>query len=267
MHDDALWGSDRLDLDAYLARIGQERRDPSPEALAALHEAHVRAIAFENVDVLQARHPGVDLPTVADKLVDRGRGGYCFEHTTLFAAALEQLGYGVERRLGRVGDPLAKPRTHFVAIAEAQGERFLCDVGFGFSPLRPIPWRDGVEADRDGWRHRLERTPRGWELSRFGADGWELMHTTDELPVVPVDVEMGHHYTSTHPASMFRATVILARYVGRRHVTLSDGVVTIRTAGEPTERRSVGIDEAAAWIRTLEPALADDVDALVRRFA
>jgi hypothetical protein len=46
------WQSERLDLDAYLARIGVPAASPSRKALDELHEAHVRTFTFDNIDVL-----------------------------------------------------------------------------------------------------------------------------------------------------------------------------------------------------------------------
>ena len=99
------WQVDRFDLDGYLARVDRPAEPPSRAALDALHEAHVRTFTFDNIDVLLDQHPGVGLEQVQAKFIGRGRGGYCFEHGTLFAAALERLGYDVTRRLGRVGPP------------------------------------------------------------------------------------------------------------------------------------------------------------------
>src|SRR5215207_733437 len=110
------WQIERLDLDAYLARIGVSGQPPSRAALDQLLEAHVRTFTFDNIDVLLDQHPGVGLDAVQEKFVGRGRGGYCFEHMVLFSAALERLGYDVERRLGRVGDPSVAPRTHCVVV-------------------------------------------------------------------------------------------------------------------------------------------------------
>lgn len=104
------WGCERLNLDVYLGCIGVVARAPSLDALRELHEAHVRTFTFDNIDVLLGRGPVVDLPAIDAKFVGRHRGGYCFEHATLFAAALVRLGYLVERRLGRVGDPRLAPR-------------------------------------------------------------------------------------------------------------------------------------------------------------
>ena len=121
------WQVDVLDLTGYLARLhlsDASVESPSRAALDALHEAHVRAFTFDNIDVLLGQHPGVALPAVQLKFVGRGRGGYCFEHSTIFAAALERLGYQVRRHLGRVGDPATgsqQGRTHMVVEVVLDG--------------------------------------------------------------------------------------------------------------------------------------------------
>ena len=83
-----------LDLDAYFNRIrwGGDTR-PTYETLAQLVRAHMRYIPFENLDVLLGRGIRIDIESVQEKLVRAQRGGYCFEHATLFAAVLERLGF------------------------------------------------------------------------------------------------------------------------------------------------------------------------------
>jgi arylamine N-acetyltransferase len=96
MTDD--WSVGKLDLDAYLARIGYAGpAGPSEEALTALHRAHLAAIPFENLDILLGRDIRVDLESIQAKLVYARRGGYCYEHGQLFGAALERLGFSVDR--------------------------------------------------------------------------------------------------------------------------------------------------------------------------
>ena len=257
------WQTDRLDLDGYLERLGIAAREPGPEALAELHEAHVRTFTFDNIDVLLGRHPGVSLDAVQQKFVVRGRGGYCFEHSTIFAAALERLGYQVRRHLGRVGDPGAgtqQGRTHMVVEVVLEGRRVLCDPGFGMSLLRPIPMSDGAEDDYPaGWRYRLRRTDAGdWALHRRREEGWEVAHTTDELEVKPVDVVIGHHYTSTFPGSHFTTGLMVAKHLPGGHVTVTHESLTVRTPGEPTEHRPLHEGEIEEWLATLGVPLTPD---------
>jgi arylamine N-acetyltransferase len=257
------WQIDRLDLDGYLERLGITAREPGQEALAELHEAHVRTFTFDNIDVLLGRHPGVSLDAVQQKFVVRGRGGYCFEHSTIVAAALERLGYRVRRHLGRVGDPDAgtqQGRTHMVVEVLLEGRRLLCDPGFGMSLLRPVPMTDGAEDDYPhGWRYRVRRTGAGdWALHRRRETGWEVAHTTDELEVKPVDVVIGHHYTSTFPGSHFTTGLMLARHLPDRHVTVTHESLTVRTPGGPTEHRPLHEGEIEEWLATLEVPLTPD---------
>src|SRR5450631_1379783 len=124
-----------LDLDAYLQRIewaGAVR--PTFDTLTGLLQAHMLHIPFENLDVLLGRPVRIDLAGVQDKLVRAGRGGYCFEHATLFAAALEILGFQPARHSARVilfAPRTASPRTHmFLTVPLAEGT-FVVDPGFG----------------------------------------------------------------------------------------------------------------------------------------
>ncbi|MEQ7129237.1 arylamine N-acetyltransferase [Actinopolymorpha sp. B11F2] len=255
------WRVGHFDLDGYLARLGLPARVPTREALDELHEAHVRTFTFDNIDVLLRQHPGVHLDALQDKFVDRGRGGYCFEHSTIFAAALERLGYHVRRHLGRVGDPAdgsQQGRTHMVVEVVLEGQRLLCDTGFGMSLLRPIPLVDGAEDDHLGWRYRVDRHDGAWAMRRWRDEGWLMMHTTDELPVLPIDPVIGHHYTSTHPSSHFTRTLVLARHLPGRHVTVTHEAVTVRRADAPTEHRPLGDGELAEWLRLLEVPLTED---------
>lgn len=240
--DPSPWQTELLDLDAYLSRVGAPRAAPSRAALDALHEAHVRAFTFDNIDVLLDQHPGLELDAVQQKFVGRGRGGYCFEHNVLFAAVLERLGYDVERRLGRVGDPSA-PRTHCVVRVTVDGEQVLADPGFGMSLLRPIPLADGAEDDFGGWRYRLRLVPlgagRGWALERWRDEHWEAMHVHDEMPVQPLDYVVGHHFTSTFPTTHFRHMLMLTRHLRDRHVAVTHETVTVRRPGRTTDHREL----------------------------
>ncbi len=255
------WEIDSLDLDGYLGRLGVAARPPSREALDELHEAHVRTFTFDNIDVLLGAHPGVSLAAVQDKFVGRGRGGYCFEHSTIFAAAAQRLGYDVIRRLGRVGDAAASPRTHFVIEILLDGQRLLADPGFGMSVLHPIPLEDGHEETNGGWDYRVSRAAGdevAWEMYRHRDGGWEFMHSSDELPVRPVDVVMGHHYTSTFPASHFRSTLMVTRHLDGRHMSVTANAVTVRRPGVPTEHRPLRDGELPERLDELGVPITDD---------
>jgi N-hydroxyarylamine O-acetyltransferase len=254
------WGIERLDLAAYLNRVGRTgaRLDVSAKTLQDLHAAHVRAIPFENVDVVLGTHPGLELDVVQAKLVGRQRGGYCYEHALLFAAVLETLGFEVERRVARVQPHRSGPRTHMNLLVRVDGQEWLADVGFGAGILHPMPLEDGVVVDQGGWEHRLTQDGRTWTLSKRTPVGWEPQHATTDEPQRLIDYEVYHHYVATHPHSPFSHKLVVMRLdegVSRRLVGTD---LTTEYADGRTEHRTLAADEFGQALATLDVVLNDE---------
>ena len=92
-----------IELDAYFKRIGYAGAcAPTLDMLNAIHRLHPSAIAFENLNPLLRKPVRLDLPSLEQKLVKDGRGGYCFEHNTLLRSALEAIGFEVKTLSARV---------------------------------------------------------------------------------------------------------------------------------------------------------------------
>ncbi|WP_181781868.1 arylamine N-acetyltransferase family protein [Pseudonocardia pini] len=241
------WGIHRLDLAAYLARIGCTATDD----LARLHRAHVAAIPFENLDVVLGRGIDPDLEAVQDKLVRRRRGGYCYEHATLFGAALERLGYPVLRLLSRVGGDgtVPTPRTHMVLAVEAAGERWFADVGFGSGVLTPIPWRSDAVEHQGDWLVGLQLGADGetWELwERTPEGGRAVLHRVTEEPQHAADVRMANHFTATYPSSPFVRQVVAIRKDEHTRWTLAGRELTTARPDGTEEKRTLSGEEVAA---------------------
>ncbi|RZQ65982.1 arylamine N-acetyltransferase family protein [Amycolatopsis suaedae] len=249
------WGIEAVDVDAYLDRIDHLRLPPSPAALRSMMAAHIRAIPFENVDVLIG-HPGISLAAITAKLVGRRRGGYCYEHALLFAAVLERLGYTVERRMARVQPGGSGLHTHMLLVAHAGGEPHLVDIGFGAGMMYPMPLRDGAVVDQAGWEHRLDRVGPLWTLSKRTADGdWEVLHEHDEAPQRPADYEVAHHYVSTHPRSPFTGQLVVMRLEPGVSKRLVGGELTVEYADGRVERTPVPVEDIDRTLRQLDVEL------------
>ncbi|HJL22417.1 MAG TPA: arylamine N-acetyltransferase, partial [Polyangiaceae bacterium LLY-WYZ-15_(1-7)] len=225
------------DLDAYLARVGwRGARRPTRRVLDGLMAAHVAAIPFENLDVLLGR--GVDLADVAvfDKLVHRRRGGYCFEQNGLFARALSALGFRVEAlaaraRVGRAREE-TPPRTHLALAVEAEGARWLVDVGLGgLSMTGAIRFEEGVvQATPHEPRRLLWEGGRWWHQARLDAGWVDVCELTGEA-MPPIDREVASFFASAHPRSAFREAPMVARALpGGGRLGLRGDVLTLRGA-------------------------------------
>jgi N-hydroxyarylamine O-acetyltransferase len=222
---------DTLDLDAYFDRIRWGGGTaPTLATLAGLVEGHVRAIPFENFDVLLGRGIRLDLDALQAKLVRARRGGYCFEHCTLMQAVLRRCGFEVVAHTARVtmiGGREASPRTHmFLDVALPEG-RFVVDPGFGgLAPRHPVPLQDqdrSGDAAAGAW---LRRDDPFWVMHvRRGdvvSEGWITTFDVD----LPIDFELGNHYTATHPASGFRNRLTMRAYVPGGRITLMNRELT-----------------------------------------
>lgn len=225
-----------LDLDAYLGRIGWRGDLRTDHAtLAGLLDAHMRNIPFENLDVLLGRGVRLDLDSLQRKLVAGGRGGYCFEHATLFAAVLERIGFALQRHTARVvlvAPRTESPRTHmFLTVQLAEG-RFVADPGFGsLAPRVPVPLADAHPASAGDGTHWMARDGGFWILRHRSpektVDCWVSEAGADNL----VDFEVGNHYTSTHPQSPFVNRLMLRAFAADRSVSVMNRDVTVRTGG------------------------------------
>ncbi|MGH7071849.1 MAG: arylamine N-acetyltransferase family protein [Acetobacteraceae bacterium] len=232
---------DPLDLDAYLERIRwQGATRPDYATLAGLLAAHIAHIPFENFDVLLARGISLELRDLQAKLVGQGRGGYCFEHATLFAAVLERLGFRPARHAARVIGfrPLDRtPRTHMFLSVTVEGVHYVVDPGFGpyASPL-PLPL-GGAGVPPGAPTHHIAREGSSWILFATRNQGTTPAWISTLEVHLPIDFEVANYYTATHPASLFMNSILASAAIpdGRVNVMNRDVTHIIRGTATRTE--------------------------------
>ncbi|GAA0587788.1 arylamine N-acetyltransferase family protein [Actinomadura livida] len=255
------WQGDLVDLPAYLKRIGHDcDLAPTAGTLRALHRAHVMSIPFENLEIMLGRPIGLSLDAVQAKLVDAPRGGYCFEHNRLFAAVLERLGYEITALASRVmmGGQVLRPCSHVLLHVRPPDlppdePGWLCDVGFGGGPLEPLRFRDGEEAEQDGWGFRLAKekaTPTPW--AEGGAEwalyqrlpkGWTRRQTFALNETFRIDFDVLNHYVSTNPRSPFTMRPFTQRFLPDVHYVLDGTTLTTTRPDGTVETRALAPGE------------------------
>ncbi len=255
-------------LDRYLDRLGL---DAAPQAdadgLALVQAAQLRAVPFENFDVLLGRGVNVAPAAVFEKLVTRRRGGYCFECNTLLRDGLAAMGFEARTLLARVVvdrvDGPVPARTHAIVEVRWRGDVYVCDAGFGAqTPRAPLRLEDGAAggdepASPGGWRLRAD--PQfGWRLSRTEPDAPPRdLYLFDRSRVYEADIALGNHWTSTHPSTHFTQRPVAVRHTldGRR---VLNGRRLIEHAGDASNERA--IESADALLETIRNALDIPLD-------
>lgn len=243
-------------LDATLARLGLPPQRPVATLanldrliVAALHQ-----LPFENLDVLLEQPILIEPDAVFAKVVERRRGGYCFELNSLFARLLNSLDYRVTLLVARVrwglpAEAPLTPQTHLLLRVDLPEGPHLVDIGFG-GPASPraLPLR------------LHETLPGGWqitgavdgelEMATRSPSGWQTLYRFTLEPQHWADYGMRNWYTSTYPQSVFRHSLRVALSEEGARLSLLNGQFSRRTADGVAEQRNIDdVDELLAVLR------------------
>ncbi|MBL8022165.1 MAG: arylamine N-acetyltransferase [Leptospirales bacterium] len=238
------------ELDAYFERINYHGpRTPTLAALNGISEAHVRAIPFENLDVLLGRDIKLDFDSIFQKLVTGHRGGYCFEQNGLLLTVLESLGFKASAlsarvRLGRQRD-FIPPRTHMFVRVEIEDEVWLADVGVGGCSLTTAIRLNSADEQTTAHEPRriVQEDPIWFHQVKFGSEWNDVCEFTLEgMP--PIDRELANWFTNRHPDSHFLNRLMVARSLeeGRR-VTILNDELSVREKNGLAKTHHIGTAE------------------------
>ena len=186
----------------------------------------------------------LDLESLEDKLLHRGRGGWCFEQNVLFGHMLEAMGFEVTRLAARVrwnvpADRVT-PRSHMLLRVRLPEGDHIADVGFGGLTLSgPLKIEPGVEQSTPHEPHRLVAADGGYRLEARIAGEWSVLYVFDLAEQQLADYEVSNWYLCHHPDSHFLKMVVAARAApGIRHALRGVRYAT-HTADGRTERREL----------------------------
>ena len=239
---------------AYLARVGYTGpAEPNEDTLRALHRAHMLTVPFENLDIGLKRAILCDENAALYKIVERKRGGFCYELNGAFAWLLRALGFNVTLLSARVGrsDGSLGPEFDHLTLRVDLDEPWLADVGFGDSFLEPLRLRPAIEQVQGSGQYRISETKTGMQVDKLQPDGWrvEYAFTLQARELSEFAGMCRFHQTS--PESHFTRNRIctLARPNGR--TTLSELRLIETRDGKREERELSGEEE---WRETLRRA-------------
>ena len=242
----------------------------SRDLLNRLQYAHVTQIPYENLDILD----GKDLPmTYAgqfEKMIQKRRGGYCFELNGLFTGLLQAIGYRVTTYMGRYlrGETAIPMRRHRVICAECGDGVFICDVGVGQSaPRHPLMLVPDKVQEQFGETYRITREPFfGWVIHDRHKGQWRRYYSFTEEEQLEIDFIMPSYYCEKSADSIFRKSLMLSIKTadGRKTIDGSvyrifshDGVAEsaicspeqlIHLLDDPFRLERPTLDQARAWL-------------------
>ena len=233
------------DRDLYLQRLGFDAPPaPTLETLRQLQLRHTGVFPFENLTTLSGEPVLIDLPSIEQKVLHDGRGGYCYELNNLFLALLQELGFDARAISGRVvmGQPEGSwtARTHRLSLVIINDVRYITDVGFGgMVPTAPLLLDTRAEQPTPHESYRIDLHVDGFTLRANVAGEWRAMYIFDLQRQEDIDFAVGNWYVSTHPESSFVKQLMVARTGEGWRRTLNNGSYAIHRIGHDSERREV----------------------------
>lgn len=190
----------------YLDALGLEPAEPSLALLTQLTRRHVATLAFSSVGPRLGDDLPLDAESLLDRIVVRGRGGYCFEQNGLLFDVLQELGFDARIQLARVihNQDTHPGLTHRVTLVEVDGRRYVADVGFGpLGPPYPVPMPESSAADDDPRFLVHEARPGEFHMQSLVEGGRYSLYRFDLVRYGQSDCELGHFYSHLHPDAVF----------------------------------------------------------------
>jgi N-hydroxyarylamine O-acetyltransferase len=242
-----------MDIQAYLKRINYEGSlAPTAETLRQLHLAHLLTVPFENLSI-HAQEPIVlEDEALFRKIVNRRRGGFCYELNGLFATLLRDLGFEVAMLSAQVANAEGGFSQDFdhMTLLITLAERWLGDVGFGDSFVEPLllDKREAqVQRDRayrivfDGERLIMQRADNGRE--------WKPQYRFTLEPFQYPDYAEMCQYHQTSPLSHFTQARICSRLTAEGRISLSDKRLITTEGSERREQTAATREEYEELLR------------------
>lgn len=240
-------------LEDYLGRIGF-RGDPRPDlpTLNAIVAAQVAAVPFENIDV----QLGLPLDTTGEaaweKIVHRGRGGWCYEANAVLGAALQKIGFPVRRVAGGVMRQEGASDAfggHLALTVECEGERWLADAGFGSKLARPLRLAAGERTDSPFTVSLSKLSDGHWRYTEEGCGAAPFWFDFADAPADESLLAARCVWQQTAAESNFVGRLTVQIRDGGRHLALRDRVLSISSPHGLEQREITDFAEWAALLR------------------
>ena len=224
---------------SYLARISYSGSTlPTADTLRAIHHAHLLAVPFENLDIAIGRKIVVDEDAIIGKIVERCRGGFCYELNGAFAALLRALGFRVtllSARVARAQDGEGPEFDHMTLRVDLE-ESWLADVGFGESFLEPLRMQVDTEQADPAGVFRLVQIGEHLQLDKAEPERvWRRQYSFGLQPRRLEEFAGMCHYHQTSPESHFTQNRICSRATPDGRITLSGMKLIVTRAGQREE--------------------------------
>lgn len=265
-----------MDVGQYLCRIGcTSPMAVTLETLQQVHRCHLLTVPFESLSIHCGENIRLELPHIFEKIVVQRRGGFCYENNSLFGWLLSELGFEVKLLSAQVRNAYTgvygPPQDHLILLVNQEGQRWLCDVGFGAGFRTPLSLETNLPQSQENgvfrihWRgetliletiEREKQLPQGGGkeqaikaeeskgvreiMTDKGQKGWKALYKFTLEACCLEDFKEMFIYHQTSPSSLFYCKALCSLHLPSGRITyIGHRLITTHLLGEGTQTQTV----------------------------
>jgi N-hydroxyarylamine O-acetyltransferase len=222
---------------AYLADLNIINETLDINFINELQRKHIAQYSFNSLSVVLGQDLPLDVESLFNKIVQRRRGGYCFEHNKLVLNVLATLNFDVRLLLAKVvyNRDSEVARTHRITLLTYAGENYIVDAGFGpLGAYMPVKIELGLVQEQGGEQYRIIKNEQSLYHHHENStdeycyqvlkDGefftlyvFDLHHYTES------DCLVSHFYSHKHPNAAFVNNLVISRKLPNEIKSLRNG--------------------------------------------
>jgi N-hydroxyarylamine O-acetyltransferase len=221
---------------AYLADLGLSA-SVDVDFLNQLQSKHIARYSFNSLAVVLGQDISLEVNAIFNKIVDRQRGGYCFEHNKLILSILAELGFDVRLLMAKVvyNRDVDVARTHRITLLTLNGDDYIVDAGFGhFGARYPVKLELGFEQDQGDAIYRIEQNSQGDYCYQILKDNeFFTLYTFNVYRYSEAECLPAHFYSHKSPDAAFVNNMVVCRKFYNDILSLRNGEF-LRISNEET---------------------------------
>ena len=199
---------------AYLADLGLTAT-ADIEFLRELQSKHIARYSFNSLAVVLGQDISLEIEAIFSKIVEKQRGGYCFEHNKLVLTVLEELGFDVRLLMAKVvyNRDVDVARTHRITLLNLDGDDYIVDAGFGhFGARYPVKLELGLEQDQGDAIYRIvQDSDNNYCYQVFKDEAFFTLYTFNLHHYSEAECLPAHFYSHKSPDAAFVNNMVVCR--------------------------------------------------------
>lgn len=183
--------------------------------LRKLQSKHIARYNFNSLAVVLGQDISLDIEVIFSKIVEKRRGGYCFEHNKLVLSVLAELGFDVRLLMAKVvyNRDVDVARTHRITLLYLHGEGYIVDAGFGhFGARFPVKLELGLEQDQGDAVYRIvQNSNQDYCYQVFKEGAFFTLYTFNLHHYSEAECLPAHFYSHKSPDAAFVNNMVVCR--------------------------------------------------------